>query len=437
MSQATQSAPPPGRPAPAPAPAGSQPAPRPAPAPATRAGLDDATPRRLARLRTVLAAAAALAGILLALLLARGWQATTAAVDDTSQLVRAQAIKTNLLRADALATNAFLVGGLEDRQQRAAYDAAVSAAIKDVAAAADAQPADKQVLTALSESLVRYTTAMEAARTNNRQGFPVGAGYLSRASTELRSTALPLTDAVVTANSERAQGALDRQSILLVLLPGLLGLLALLLANQWLAARFKRRVNPGLATAGAILLVLSLAALALTGMQRSENSSLLDGDYSTAVEGAAIRSDANDAKAQESLRLIARGSGAANEKTWGERDTAVRQRLDGSSAFGASRSAWTTYRNAHAQVVKLDDGGDWDGAVVLATQDVEDGSTRAFDSFDNQLRGTVDRAAKATTDRLASGQWLFPLLAALALLGGGAAAASAWSGVTRRLEEYA
>ena len=39
--------------------------------------------------------------------------------------MRVQDIQTSLLRADALATNAFLVGGLEPAEQRAEYDEAI------------------------------------------------------------------------------------------------------------------------------------------------------------------------------------------------------------------------------------------------------------------------------------------------------------------------
>ena len=48
---------------------------------------------------------------------------------DTDQLIRVQAIQTNLLRADADATNAFLVGGLEPAEQRAAYDDAIDQSV--------------------------------------------------------------------------------------------------------------------------------------------------------------------------------------------------------------------------------------------------------------------------------------------------------------------
>ena len=46
----------------------------------------------------------------------------------TAQLIRVQQIQTNLLAADATATNSFLVGGLEPPAQRAAYDDAIALA---------------------------------------------------------------------------------------------------------------------------------------------------------------------------------------------------------------------------------------------------------------------------------------------------------------------
>ena len=52
-----------------------------------------------------------------ALQLALSWQANRTAADDTDQLIRVQGIKTTLLRADALATNAFLIGGLEPAER--------------------------------------------------------------------------------------------------------------------------------------------------------------------------------------------------------------------------------------------------------------------------------------------------------------------------------
>jgi len=75
--------------------------------------------------------------------------------DNTAQLVRIQAIHTNLVRADADATNAFLVGGLEPADQRASYLASMSQASNLIAEAAKAQPADGAALGALYRQALR------------------------------------------------------------------------------------------------------------------------------------------------------------------------------------------------------------------------------------------------------------------------------------------
>ena len=140
--------------------------------PAVRA--TGSTPSLLLRLRIL--AVVAVLGVTAGLLanLAVTWQVTAQARADSEQLLRVQGIKVDLLRADALATNAFLIGGLEPSSQRAAYDDAISAVSGDIADAADAQPADKAVLERLGGEVVDFAEAMEQARANNRQGYPVG-----------------------------------------------------------------------------------------------------------------------------------------------------------------------------------------------------------------------------------------------------------------------
>ena len=76
------------------------------------------TPVALARLRTVTAVVLLVAMAFSVVVLVLGYEANRSAARDTEQLIRAQALETDLLRADAIATNAFLVGGLESAEQR-------------------------------------------------------------------------------------------------------------------------------------------------------------------------------------------------------------------------------------------------------------------------------------------------------------------------------
>ena len=400
------------------------------------AGTTTATPGWLARWRLVIAAACILASVATALMLFSTWQATRAASADTAQLVRVQTIKVNLLRADALATNAFLVGGLEPAEQRAAYDTGLAEVERTLTDAAQAQPADRAALAALNEAVLTYTSSMELARANNRQGFPVGAAYLTQASTGLRSTALPLVDNLVTANEQRSRNAMSPLPWVLVVLPGLLALLALGYLNQQLAQRFRRRFNVGIVAAGAATLVMVGLAGVAAANQGSEGSRLLRGSYATVVDGVIARSAANDAKANESLRLISRGSGATYEKKWSAAATTV---VDKTSRGGlvAVADPWRTYAAAHAEIVALDTAGNWDEAVAAATSSAEGSATADFTAFDTSLREVVDSAGNRTTADLDSGRSLFLGVLVLALAAGLAGAASAWRGVTTRIEEYA
>src|SRR5580765_9491 len=394
------------------------------------------TPGWLSQWRLLAASVALIATGLTTLMLFSTWQGARSAAADTAQLVRVQTLKVDLLRADALATNAFLVGGLEPAQQRAAYDSALAEVERTMTDAAQAQPADRAALAALSEAVLTYTSSMELARANNRQGFPVGAAYLNQASTGLRSTALPLVDNLVAANQQRSRDAMSPLPWLVVIVPGLIGLGLLVYVNQLLARRFKRRLNVGVVIAAfATLVMMALAGLAAGG-QGSEDSRLLKGSYATVVDGAIARSAANDAKANESLRLISRGSGATYEKKWEAAAATVVAKASGDSLSSAS-GLWQTYGEAHHKIVILDTAGSWDDAVKAATSTAADSSTAAFTALDDGLRKVVDDAGLRTTSALESGQTVFLAELLLALVAGIAAAASAWRGISTRIEEYA
>jgi hypothetical protein len=407
-------------------------------------GLEDDAARRqaarvpatLTRLRLAAIAVCLVFGAVTALQLALSWQANRTAAADTSQLIRVQAIKTSLLRADALATNAFLIGGLEPADQRAAYDDAIDQTIRGITDAADAQPADRAALNALASAVLDYSADMEVARANNRQGLPVGGAYLRKASGELRSTTLPIVDELVSANSTRARDAMGAHHPWLVLLPALVSVVLLYLVNRWIARRFHRRVNPGIVAAlAAVGLVGVIAAFATNG-QQNQNDELGAGAFQTVVDGATARTAANDAKANESLRLIARGSGQAFEDAWVAAAANVDQALMDPSLSGL-QGTWSTYKSQHQQIVDLDAGGQWDEAVAAATSAEDGSSSDTFADFDGRLQDALGFSGTITTDTLTNGNSVLLVMAVIAVLVALAAAAFAASGINQRLKEYA
>lgn len=423
------------------------PAPLPAPTGATTAGsrvahqaaiagrpqgLTEDVPRLLTRLQAIAVTTCVVFGVLAGLLQLLALQAAGRAADNTEQLVRVQQIQSSLFRADALATNGFLRAGIEDPEQRAEYDDAIDSVLRQVADAAEAQPADRAVLAELNTEVASYVAGITQARDNNRQGFPIGAQYLTQAGSGLRADAVPILQALVDANTARAEDEMDGQNTLPLFLVGLAAVAVLWWVNRQVARRFRRRFNVGLVLAVLAIAVVTLAGVAVSAAKSTSNDDLRAGSFTEAIRESTARTAANDAKANESIRLIKRGSGATTEPAWTDAAAVVQ-----GNASPRTLPLWETYAERHTDIATADDGGDWNGAVALATSTEPDSSSAALTEFDQASQEVVARAATSTVDSLRSGTALAVALVVLSLLVGlGAAGAVTW-GLGLRRKEYA
>ncbi|MDO5502767.1 MAG: hypothetical protein Q4G67_06280, partial [Actinomycetia bacterium] len=361
-------------------------------------------PTALGRWQVLLTTAVVVWALLTAGLLGNSALQARAGLANTTQLTGISDIQSSLFRADAIATNAFLIGGLEPAEQRAAYDAALDEATVAIVTAADAQPADRNALAVLNTQVLRYAEQMQQARANNRQGLPVGAQYLREASTELRSGTQPVLQALVDANNSRATGALTGYGALIIVLPGLALLLLLGWFNQQLAQAFRRRFNVGLLAAAGIVAAVTIAATAVTWNMAASADSLREGPFGDVISLSQARAAAADAKSNESLRLIARGSGAQYEEGWTEAAAATRTTIAAQNQ--GLVIAWEAYEQGHAEIVAADEGGDWDEAVRLATAREDGTATATFIEFDEAAEAEIGLASKAVTSTLSRGSWL-------------------------------
>ena len=360
---------------------------------------------------------------------------------NTSQLVRIQAIHTNLVRADADATSAFLVGGVEPAGQRADFTSSLEQASRLITEAARAQPADGPALGALNSSVLTYASLIEQARATNRQALPVGAQYLRSASSGLRSEALPILGALVVANDARVSAEFDGATGAAPLIAvGLLALLVLVGGMVWLSLRTHRYVNVPLAAATAAVLVTLLAGTLALAAVGSRVGQVRDGSYAATLATATARIAAFDAKSNESLTLIARGSGSAFEKAWVSSSKVVT--VQSKASAGLSPDAvgmdglWAGYVGTHKKIREADDAGRWEGAVTQAVGTGANTANATFAAFDARSGAALTSSTRAASDSLeAPHVWLL-LAAWLGLLAGVAAAALAWWGVSIRLEEY-
>jgi hypothetical protein len=287
-----------------------------------------------------------------------------------------------------------------------------------------------------------YGGLIEQARANNRQGLPIGAQYLRVASSGLRADALPLLQNLVKANQDRVELEFNRvtRGFIWLSVAGLLALAVLGLSLWWLARRTHRYVNVPVAIGGiAVLLTTVVGAIGLSNVGAAVDD-VRDGPYTATLSLAQARIAAYDAKSQESLTLISRGSGQAFETAWKASNEQVKQQLGTAAEVypGAAQlpGQWDTYVKTHQKIRALDDGGNWNDAVTKAIGNESDSANTAFNAFDSSAAQSLSANSQQTRSDLSdAGNWL-PIARWLSLLVGIAAALCVFWGFWQRLEEY-
>jgi hypothetical protein len=437
----TQSAPVTWSPAPAPGTTAQQPA---GPAATRRGAVAQWFAGTPGRMRAFLIIAAAMS-VVFGLAAAQGFSQSDGALDraqaNAAQLVRIQAIHTNLVSANADATNAFLVGGLEPPDQRKHYVDSMAAAAGLIAEASAAQPADRNVLGALNQTLITYEGLIEQARANNRQGLPIGSQYLKDANSVLQESSLPLVKALVDANEKRVDTEFDAigYGTIWIVVGGLLSLLVFAVTLRWLARRTHRYINVPIA-AGAILVLLTtvIGGVSLASASSSANDTR-NAEYEQTLALSRARIAAYDARSNESLTLIARGSGDTFDKAYNAAAKVVDEQLDTSSAsISDLQNQWIAYTAVHTKIRQDDINGKWDDAVAKAvgTTDTADNSVKTFKAFDESSATQLKSTSDAVSSQLQDARDGLPPIGWLGVpIGIAAALLVAW-GMSQRLEEY-
>ena len=369
--------------------------------------------------------------------------------------VDAQDLYRSLSDADATAANAFLANGVEPAALRQRYldDLARATAALSVALR-DAGDDDAARLALLADQVPVYAGLVETARSYNRLGVPLGGAYLQEASGLMRQSLLPAAQKLFESAQRRLTGA-QRAAVGVAwaaLLLGLVTIASLLAAQVLVARRTHRLFNVGLIAASLVALVSlawSTTAFGLAAGQvetgRREGSALVS-------LLADARRAALQARADEALTLVARGSGAAFEQDYGAavanligadgtggllgRALAQAPAAADRAAIEEARGQARRWRDLHGQVRKLDDGGDYQRAVTLATGTGPDSPSTAFGRLDAAMTGALAiMNARVGRQTAHAGGALGGLGAGLVLITVGLVAAVLW-GIRPRIGEY-
>ncbi|WP_201847740.1 hypothetical protein [Myceligenerans indicum] len=360
---------------------------------------------------------------------------------DAVDLVVTHELRNALVSADASATSAFLVGGLEPTATRESYSENLAAAAHAIPPLAARAPEHAEELATVSEAVQRYAGLVESARANNRQGFPVGIGYLDLASATLRDEVLPVLDDVADHVTVRMGGHLSavssRQALLLV---GAGALVVLGLVQWWLARRTHRMISPWMVVATTVALVGGVAASigVIGGNVVARN--VAAGPYAATVASSAALAEATDAKSQESLTLIKRGSGREHEERFEESTARAAALLSASDdAVGTGRPTGQllqTWLDAHAEIRALDDSGRWEDAVAAAVATDDDSATAAFETFAAQAGQDVTTTGERAAVVLTKASAVSHAAGWVALVAGLLAACLTTAGIWTRQREY-
>ncbi len=408
------------------------------------------TPGRLVVLASLLLLGAVCFGVVALVADQARSRATQAArVQAEPLLVKAATLYTALSDANATATTTFLSGGLEPPARRARYVADLGLSTNALAGLSQ-QGADSVLARTAARQITQqvpvYTGLVEAARANNRQGFPVGAAYLRQASTLLTATILPEANRLYAAE---ARSLSDHYGVGTSLLPVIalavaacVALILLIVAQAQLSRISHRTINVPLAVATVLLVVIAVWTLAAL---ISEKSSLTTARRnSDAVEVlSASRVLASRAQGDQSLTLANRGSDEIDPADFKQVMAAMSPHggllalaaPTGVTASAANRldAAFAAYSAESGQVAGLINQGEIPQAIARASSTP---AIAAADRLSGDLASQVNAAqarfaaaASSAASALSGLAIAIPLLTVLA-------AVLALFGIRQRLEEY-
>ncbi|MFF2845706.1 hypothetical protein ACFVT5_05175 [Streptomyces sp. NPDC058001] len=423
------------------------------------------------RLRVI---GAVLAVLMVAFGAVTAWQMTdrSAAADDVlhrSQPLAsdAAAVYRSLADANTAASSGFLAGGQEPKDVIDRYTDDIETASEKLATAASNTGTGTPSAAAIAELnrlLPEYTGLIERARSNNRQGLPLGGAYLRYANDKMQTQMLPAAEKLYKEENARLRADYDSATPYpwAAIALGVVALGGLGWAQRRNYRRTNRVLNQGLlgATAATTVVLLWLVvghSVARVGLNDS---------YDHGVRSLNVLNDARiaslKARGNENLTLVSRGAEtvAVGDKTLDKYDVAFQEQMKllggpkgtegllaqalrladdatGEKPVKQAASAMKVWQERHVTARDRDDAGDYQGALDKVIGDAKDKPTgECFDSVDTALETALVHEQNQFKSAANGGRGAMTGLAIGAAVLGVLAAAGAVLGIGRRLSEY-
>lgn len=355
---------------------------------------------------------------------------------------------TTLSVADAAAATAFIAQA-EPRAVRQRYEQSIVDAAVAVTRAASGLTDEPliELLGRINAELATYTGLIEIARTNNRGGDPVGSSYLSEASALMQRTILPDAQRLYEATSARvdtettASTKVPAPVIIVVAATVLFGVFA----HRWLAARTRRRVNPGLIAGGLAISIMVIWVGTVLAVSTAGSRTAKDTAAESLKTITSLAITAQQARADETLSLVRRGDEDSRKQTFSRRLETMHHQID---AYVAGKNVVDKndladadellgrWRQANDRINAYITVGNYQAATQVALGSGQADSIPAF----NQLETALDKVMQQSRNQLRNDILNARRVLSFAPAGGlalslGAAIAVA-SGLWPRLSEY-
>jgi hypothetical protein len=362
------------------------------------------TPGRILTIGIVLAALGGISAFATSTTINHRQQVLTTVLNHTEPLsFAAGRLYTTLSVADAAAATAFIAEA-EPQPVRQRYEQAITDASVAVTRASSGLTDEPlvQLLGRINAELAVYTGLIEIARTNNREGNPVGSSYLSEASGLMQSTILPDAARLYQATSERVDAETTASTQIPAPVIMVVGATVVFgaFSHRWLARRTRRRINPGLVVGAlAILVMVVWVGTALT-ISTTASRSAKDTAAESLKTVTNVAITAQQARADETLSLIRRGDEEKRKQSFYQRIDSMHRQLDQYMSrsdavdkpdLEGADQLLLRWRQANDRITSYISVGNYRAATQVALGSSEEDSTPAFDKLEDELAKAMDQ----------------------------------------------
>lgn len=362
------------------------------------------TPGRILTIGIVLAVLGGISAFATSTTINHRQQVLTTVLNHTEPLsFAAGRLYTTLSVADAAAATAFIAEA-EPQPVRQRYEQAITDASVAVTRASSGLTDEPlvQLLGRINAELAVYTGLIEIARTNNREGNPVGSSYLSEASGLMQSTILPDAARLYQATSERVDAETTASTQIPAPVIMVVGATVIFgaFSHRWLARRTRRRINPGLVVGAlAILVMVVWVGTALT-ISTTASRSAKDTAAESLKTVTNVAITAQQARADETLSLIRRGDEEKRKQSFYQRIDSMHRQLDQYMSrsdavdkpdLEGANQLLLRWRQANDRITSYISVGNYRAATQVALGSSEEDSTPAFDKLEGELVKAMDQ----------------------------------------------